>query len=46
MSSPALETLRLVRHNTEPPNRLSRGIRYMLMGWALHLDINFDDYLQ
>ncbi len=46
MSSPALETLRPVRHSTEPPHRLSRGIRYMLMGWARHRDISFDDYLQ
>ncbi len=46
MSSPALETLRLVRHSTEPPYRLSRGICYMLMGWTRHRDISFDDYLQ
>jgi len=45
MSSPALETLCLVRHITEPPHRLSRGIRYMLMDWARHRNISLDDFL-
>jgi len=46
MSSPALDTLRLNRHSTEPQHRLSRGIRYMFMGWARHRVISFDNYLQ
>ena len=45
MSSPALDTLHLIHHNTEPPNRLSRGIRYMLMVWARHHNISLDDFL-
>jgi hypothetical protein len=45
MSFPTLENLRLIRHSTEPPNRLSRGIRYMLMDRARHRDISLDAFL-
>jgi hypothetical protein len=45
MSSPALETLRLIRHNTDAAYRLPRTIRYMLMGWCRHRDISLDDFL-
>jgi hypothetical protein len=47
MSSPALETLRLIRHNTDAGHRLTRTIRYMIMGWCRHRDgVSFDDFLQ
>ena len=46
MSSPALETLRLIRHSAEPAHKLPRNTRYMLMGWCRHRGVSLDDFLE
>jgi len=46
MSSPALETLHLIRHNTDPAHRLPCNTSYMLMGWCRRRGFNLEDYLE
>ena len=45
MSSPALETLRFLRHSPEPANNLPRNTRSMLMGWCRHRDVSLEEFL-
>ena len=46
MTSEPLTTLGLIRHSPKPPHRLSRALRFVVMGWARHRGVAFEDYLK
>ena len=45
MSSPALETLHLIRYNPEPAHSLPQSTRHMLMGWCRHRGVSLELFL-
>ena len=44
MTSPPLETLRLIRHSTERPHRIPRKLRHAIMCWAQHKGITLHEW--
>jgi hypothetical protein len=44
MTSCPRKTLALIRHTKEPPFRIPRGTRYMIMGWCRHRGLELEDF--